>query len=176
MATKIDDTVVGVFADHDDARAAIRSLQDAGFTEEQIGVASTDPEGPLVSGELDENYAGEGAVAGAVAGAGVGALWGMGILAGVLPAIGPAIAGGTLGILLSSAAAGAGTAGLVGGLMGLGLSKEEAEYYETEMKAGRAVVTVNAGGRRQEARRIVRQHGGYDRSEAVGSTATTSVR
>jgi uncharacterized protein (TIGR02271 family) len=67
----------------------------------------------------------------------VGALWGLGILAGVLPAIGPAIAGGTLAAILSSAAAGAATAGIAGTLIGLGIPEDEANYYHQEFRAGR---------------------------------------
>jgi uncharacterized protein (TIGR02271 family) len=52
----------------------------------------------------------------------------------------------------------------------MGLSKEEAEYYEGELKAGRTIVTVNAGSRRDEALHILRQHGGYsmNRGAAAG--------
>jgi uncharacterized protein (TIGR02271 family) len=89
-------------------------------------------------------------------------LWGLGILAGVLPAIGPAIASGTLAALLSSAAVGAAAAGLAGTLVGMGISKEEAEYYESEMKAGRTIVTVRADSRRDEALAIMRRFNGYD--------------
>src|SRR5690349_4084321 len=146
MAMAQQGTVVGVFSDHDDARKAIRALKDAGFSENQIGVASSNREGlHRVDGDDagEESYAGEGAAAGLATGAGLGALWGLGILAGVLPAIGPAIAGGTLAALLSSAAVGAAAAGLAGTLVGMGISKEEAEYYEGEMHAGRTIVTVH---------------------------------
>jgi len=165
MTAKSHNTVVGVFADRRQARSATRALRDAGFTEEQIGVASSkrgDGTGDADAG--DESYAGEGAMAGAAAGAGIGALWGLGLLAGILPAIGPAIAGGTLGVLLSSAAAGAAAAGLAGALVSMGVPEDEAEYYEDEMKAGRTIVTVDAGGRREEALQIVRRFGGYDKS------------
>lgn len=168
MATKEHGTVVGVFTNRDDARKATHALKDAGFTEAQIGVASGTREDTRTAGDGDaeESFAGEGALSGAATGAaagvGIGALWGLGILAGVLPAIGPAIAGGTLAVLLSSAAAGAAAAGLAGALIGMGLSDEEAAYYETEMKAGRTIVTVNAGDRRQEALMLLRQYGGYD--------------
>jgi uncharacterized protein (TIGR02271 family) len=168
MASKSHQTVVGVFKDHAEARQATQALRQAGFTEEQIGVASA-KRGDMSGGSSDEDddgdYAGEGAMAGAATGAGIGALWGLGILAGVLPAIGPAIAGGTLAVLLSSAAAGAAAAGLAGALIGMGLSREEAEYYEGELKAGRTIVTVNAGSRRDEAMRLLRQYGAYDISD-----------
>jgi uncharacterized protein (TIGR02271 family) len=83
-----------------------------------------------------------------------------------LPAIGPAIAGGTLAAILSSAAAGAAAAGLAGTLSGMGIPKDEAEFYESEFKAGRTIVTVNAGSRSAEALAILRQFGGYERSTA----------
>ncbi len=166
MATKANETVVGVFTDHEQARKATHALKDAGFTEDQIGVASAKRHADMsdrgTGDDDDDDYTGEGAIAGAAAGAGLGALWGLGILAGILPAIGPAIAGGTLAVLLSSAAAGAAAAGLAGALIGMGLSREEAEYYEGELKAGRTIVTVNAGNRRAEAVRLLRQFGGYD--------------
>lgn len=174
MATTNQKTVVGVFTDHGDAQRATRSLREAGFDENQIGVASTkarSAEG--VADDEDGNYTAEGAVAGAATGAGIGALWGLGILAGILPAIGPAIAGGTLAVLLSSAAAGAAAAGLAGALIGMGLSKEEAEFYEGEMKAGKTIVTVNAGARCDEALHILRQFGGYSMNRQTGTRETT---
>jgi hypothetical protein len=131
--------------------------------------------------DQEESYAGEGALAGAATGAGIGALWGLGILAGVLPAIGPAIAGGTLAVLLSSAAVGAAAAGIAGALIGMGISKEEAEYYEGEVRSGRTLVTVRADARFKEAQSILTRFGGYDyRSPAIGSapadaSATGSV-
>jgi len=165
---------VGVFADHQQAQRAVNELKRMGFTEDHIGVARRDSDEdrgrlttPTDAG--DETYAGEGTAAGLATGAGVGALWGLGILAGVLPAVGPAIAGGTLAAILSSAAAGAVAAGLGGALIGLGLSKEEADYYNTEFEAGRTVVTVTAVGREQEAEAILREYGGYDISREGSS-------
>lgn len=175
MATQQHGTVVGVFSDREDARRAIRALKDAGFREDQIGVASSSSEGLRTVDEkdTDESYAGEGAAAGIATGAGVGALWGLGILAGMLPAIGPAIAGGTLAALLSSAAVGAAAAGLAGALIGMGISKEEAEYYESEMKAGRTIVTVSAGTRRDEALATMRRFNGYDMATRATATQTS---
>jgi uncharacterized protein (TIGR02271 family) len=168
MNTTHPRTVVGVFTDREKARDATRALRDAGFTEEQIGVVSSRHDTDVASGDDGgDSYAAEGALTGIATGAGIGALWGLGLLAGILPAIGPAIAGGTLGVLLSSAAAGAAAAGLAGALIGMGIPEDEAEYYESEMKAGRTIVTVNAGDRCDEAIRIIRQYGGYDKSTAA---------
>jgi hypothetical protein len=161
-------TVVGVFSNHEDAQRAVQAFRTMGFTDSEIGIAtqhdrwrsaeatSTDemPE--------EETYAGEAAAGGAAAGAGIGALWGLGILAGALPAVGPAIAGGTLAILFSSAVAGAATGGLAGALIGMGVPKDEAQFYESELQAGRTIVTVEAGARHDEVTAVMRQYGGYD--------------
>jgi hypothetical protein len=160
-------TAIALFDDRIQAQRAIARLKSAGFTEKEIGVTSRDDETDRGVGDgHKETHAKEGAIAGVATGAGVGALWGLGILAGVLPAIGPAIAGGTLAAILSSAAAGAATAGVAGALIGLGIPEEEAKYYETEFKAGRTLVTVDAGARLQEAQAILVDSGGYDQRSA----------
>jgi uncharacterized protein (TIGR02271 family) len=52
--------------------------------------------------------------------------------------------------------------------------KEEAEYYEGEVKSGRTLVAVRADGRYSEAQRLLRQHGAYDiESREAGSAART---
>jgi len=168
-------TVVGVFSDRTKAQEVIAELKRAGFRDDQIGLTSGGTHGDTDSSDAKGNYAGEGGVAGVATGAGLGALWGLGILAGVLPAIGPAIAGGTLAVLLSSAAAGAAAAGLAGTLVGLGIPKEEAEFYEGEVKAGRTIVTVNANGRNAEALAILRRFGGYDMSSRGEGSMTSAL-
>ena len=91
-------------------------------------------------------------------GLGLVALAGLGVLAGVIPVVGPAIAGGTLGIILSNAAAGAGIAGSTGALIGAGAPEEEAEYYEGEFEAGRTIVTVTATGKADEVMAVLRRY------------------
>jgi uncharacterized protein (TIGR02271 family) len=171
-------TAVALFDNHAEAQRAINQLKRVGFTEKEIGVTARDTDSDGRAGRADKGgtHATEGAVAGVAAGAGVGALWGLGILAGALPAIGPAIAGGTLAVILSSAAAGAATAGVAGALIGAGIPEDEAKYYESEFQAGRVLVTVRADGRIDEAQSILRQNGGYDlrsggSSAAIGATA-----
>lgn len=166
-------TVVGVFADRSQAQQALSELRRAGFRDDQLGLmASGDSEYGTTATDPSDSYAAEGGATGLAAGAGIGALWGLGIAAGVLPAIGPAIAGGTLAAILSSAAAGAAAAGLAGTLIGLGIPKEEAEYYESELRAGRIILTVQADGRSAEAMAIIRRFGGYD---ATGRPETWRV-
>ena len=163
-------TVVGVFAERSEADRAIDALGKAGFRNDQIGVVTRAPQEKTVvenKGEA-ETHAGSGAVAGAVAGAGIGGLVGLGVLAGVIPVIGPAIAAGTLATILTNAAGGAAIAGLGGALIGWGIPEEHAKYYDSQLEAGRVVVTVHAGDRCDRARTILESHRGYNH-ESVGT-------
>jgi uncharacterized protein (TIGR02271 family) len=112
---------------------------------------------------------------GAATGVGVGALWAIGIAAGLLPAIGPVIAGGLLASVVASAAGGAAVGGIVGALIGLGIPEEEAEFYESEVKAGRTMVTVKAGERHAEAMAILQRHGGFDMRRNAHDTTQTAA-
>ena len=158
--------VVGVFEERRQADRAIADLRSAGFSDDQIGIVMRSGENEFtVGGDRPSNESSqvsEGATSGALAGLGLGALAGMGVLAGMIPVVGPAIAGGTLGVILSNAAAGAGIAGLVGALVGAGIPEEEAHYYQEEFEAGRAIVTVQAGDRTGEAEAILSRDGAYN--------------
>jgi len=58
----------------------------------------------------------------------------------------------------------------------MGIPKDEAEYYESELHAGRTVVTVNAGNRRAEAKAVFTRCGAYDmetRGQVTSSSACT---
>lgn len=177
MAAANKKTVVGVFDSHARAQQAVAELRQAGFRDDQIGViarnvgATRDTD----SDEATDNYAGEGAATGLAAGAGLGALWGMGIIAGVMPILGPAIAGGALAAILTSAAAGAAAAGLAGALVGMGIPKEEAEYYEKQFHAGNVLVTVTADGRALDAESILRNNGGHDITSKGRETQQTAI-
>lgn len=171
--------VVGVFEDRRQADRAIADLHAVGFGGDQIGVVMRSGESEFtVKGDQQSDGSSqlsEGATSGALAGLGLGALAGMGVLAGMIPVIGPAIAGGTLGIILSNAAAGAGIAGLVGALVGAGIPEDEAHYYQEEFEAGRAIVTVQAGDRTGEAEAILTRNGAYNvDSRGTPRAATTT--
>jgi len=177
-AAKQSSTVVGVFEDRQQADKAVSDLLKAGFRQDQIGVAmrheSEGVAGQSTSGDTGDSHAGEGAIAGVLTGLGLGALAGLGVLSGVIPVVGPAIAAGTLGIIVSNAAVGAGVAGLVGALVGAGIPEHEAKYYHEEFEAGRTIVTVSANGRADEARAILQRFGAYDMSTR-GTSATTTA-
>jgi hypothetical protein len=174
MKTQPASTVVGVFEDRLHANKAITELHQVGFDQSQIGVAMQHAEGveDVITTEHD-SHAGSGALTGALTGLGLGALAGLGVLAGVIPVVGPAIAAGTLGVILSNAAAGAGLVGLVGALVGAGVPEHEAKYYQGELEAGRAIITVNAGSRSAEATGILRRCGAYDMSSRGATVIST---
>ena len=164
--TATQQPVVGVFADREQARRAVDELRRAGFGEDQVGVVVRDGNAgaPPASGAGTDWE--EGAVAGATGGAGIGALWALAVAAGVLPALGPVLAGGLLVSVLASAVGGAAVGGVVGALVGLGVPPEEAAYYDSEFRLGRALVTVRAGPRSDDVREILRQHGALERAAA----------
>jgi len=177
MASTQRTTAVGVFENARDAQQAVRELRQAGFREDQIGVASHHDE-KTHSGETTaghDTHAGTGAVTGALAGAGIGAAWGLAAVAGLVPAIGPVIAGGTLAAVLASAGLGAAAAGIAGALIGMGIPEEEAHYYESEFKSGRTIVTVKCDGRYDEALAILRRYHAYDASNREVRRAATAT-
>jgi TM2 domain-containing membrane protein YozV len=153
-------TIVGVFTDRTAAESAVVALEKAGFTHEHIGFAG---HGDPVSTEKTDHAAGAlaGAASGSLTGGVVGGL--LGALATVLiPGIGPVIAGGLLAGIVAGAVAGGTIGGIGGALTGMGVTKEDAEYYDQEFRGGRTLVTVDPGDRRTEAEKIMRDHGAYD--------------
>lgn len=178
-------TVVGVFEDRRRAEEAVGELERVGFGADQIGFAVRDSSyadsaassGERTGGHVYERRPGDGGDVTTDTGPGSGALTGAatgGVLGGIIaagaalavPGVGPAIAAGILGPLLGSAAAGAAVGaaggGMLGGLVTTGVSEDEARYYDEEFRAGRAIVTVRAGDRADEAQRILHDHGAYD--------------
>ena len=101
--------------------------------------------------------AGEGAAAGAITGGALGGL--VGVLAGIgasqYPGVGPIIAGGALLRPWPEPGSARRRAASLGALVGLGIPEEEARYYETGLQEGGTLVTVGAGARAAEARRIL---------------------
>ncbi len=150
-------SIAGLFDDRSGAEAAVNDLTAAGFDPARIGVVMRDKQETKEIAEEHGTRSTEGAVTGGIIGGSAGAiLAAVGAL--VIPGIGPFISGG----ILATAVAGGAAGWLVGGLAGLGIPKEEAEYYEGEVQQGRALVTVDAQGREGEARAILLRNGAHD--------------
>jgi hypothetical protein len=172
-------TVVGVFTDRAAAESALADLERAGFTNEHIGYAghgdAAAREGEAVAREGADHAGGalKGAAGGSVTGGVVGGILGA-LATALIPGIGPVIAGGLLAGVVAGAVAGGAIGGLTGALTGMGVSKEDAEYYDREFRGGRNLVTVDAGERRTEAEAIMRENGAYN--AANRQTADESTR
>lgn len=173
MGIKKDHVIIGTFDLAADAKYAIRDLRNANFTDKQIGLLTHNAGGDTeVTSfkELEGNKAAKGAAIGAAAGAGSGALWALGVAAGFLPAIGPILAGGILVAIAASAAAGAGAGVVVGTLVGLGVTDEEAAYYDDEFKKGRTIVVVQTDQRVDLAETILNGHNAKAREAVIPAT------
>lgn len=153
----IDDRVFGMYSDRARAIEAIRELQAAGFTDRQIGVAMKDQQAQEALLNEAGSDAAHGAATGAVGGGVLGGLIGLlGSL--IVPGLGPVVVGGVLASTLTGAGIGAVGGGVIGGLLGAGASEEDVAHLDTRFRAGDALVTVDAGLRRQEAIVILEEH------------------
>ncbi len=148
--------VIKTFAREDDAERAVRTLIDAGFTQEQISIVAKERERAQQVAEDTGTEVGKGAGIGAATGGILGGLAGLlvGAASLAIPGIGVVVAG-PLAVALSGAAAGGLTGGLAGALAGWGVAEDEAEQYQRRLEAGDILVVVAAGDREPEARRIL---------------------
>jgi hypothetical protein len=164
-------TIVGIFTDRPEAERAIQDLKAAGFTEEQIGVAMLDRQEQR---QLIENTGGtaEAAATGAISGGIVGGL--IGLLGSLLlPGAGPIVVGGVLASTLTGLGIGAAAGGLIGALMGMGVPEVDARHFDSGLRSGAVLVTVDAADRLPEALAILERHGvdlGPSRGERFRTT------
>jgi len=170
-------TVVGLFTDRSDAESAIRELKDAGFSERQIGVAMRDRNEQRELMEDTGTTTAEGAAVGAVSGGVIGGL--IGLLGSLLiPGVGPIVVGGVLASTLAGAGVGAAAGGIIGALMGLGVPEADAEHFDTGLRSGGVIVTVDAGDRVPQAIAILQHNhvdlgpSGVERFQTAESGAT----
>lgn len=157
-------SVAGLFSNREQAINAIDSLKKLGFMDSQIGILSRDrnENNELIDYDNDGPYgAAIGSVSGTILGGLVGLLIGTGAL--IIPGVGPVIAGGvlaeTLGIAALGSAAGAAAGAILGTLADLGLSEDEARYFESGFKTGSILVTVKSLDRLSEALDVLVRNG-----------------
>ena len=149
-------TVIGVFSDKDNVEEVIDELQDEGFNPKDFSIVMRDrADAEEISTNTGADVA-AGAMSGATTGAVVGALAGL-LAATVIPGLGAFLIGGPIAAAfglggaaattISGAATGAVAGGILGALMNLGLSRDEAEYYQNRVEQGAILVAVPAGNR-----------------------------
>jgi hypothetical protein len=165
--------VVGVFDDRIAAEEAVDALQAAGFAHDRIGYAlrgADDVAGGMITDATGTKDA-KGAMAGALTGGVVGGVLAAGISL-LIPGVGPVLAGGILASFFGGAIAGTAVGGILGAMQGLGISEDEARYYENQFHEGRAIVAVKPGARLADAAEILARHGGHN----VHSEARSPLR
>ncbi len=69
-----------------------------------------------------------------------------------------------------------GGSGITASLMNLGLSQQDADYYNSQFEVGRTIVTVNTNDRQQEAYHILAQDGGQSASTNYATTTGTTLQ
>jgi len=167
-------TMVGIFDDRLEAERATDDLLQAGFTPDQVGFVIRGDDavrGGMITDAVGAKD-GKGAITGAATGALAGGLTAAAVTA-LIPGVGPILAAGTLAMFFGYAAAGAAIGGIFGALTGLGISEDEARYYEKAFNEGKALVAVKPGTRAAEAGQILRRHGGYDLRNVSGDPIQT---
>jgi hypothetical protein len=139
-------TVIATYPDHESAENAVRRLQKEGIPMENLSIIGKDfqaverPLGFITPGSV----AGDGAKVGAWTGGLFGLLIGAAFL--IIPGLGAVVVAGPLAAAIlggvEGAVAGAAFGGLAGALVGLGISKDKAIRYESQVKAGKFLVTL----------------------------------
>jgi hypothetical protein len=142
-------TITGLYDNYDDAKAAVKALEDAGVSSDDISIVTNKANGDVdVEGQGNRaaEGAGTGAGIGALAGGAGGLLTGLGLLA--IPGVGPVVAAGWLAATAVGAVAGAVAGGAVGGIVGAmvesGVPEEDAHVYAESIRRGGSVVTARA--------------------------------
>jgi hypothetical protein len=167
-------TLLAAFDDRLEAERAVRDLETAGFAADKVGYAIRGSDASFGGMITDTSGAkdAKGAVTGAATGAAVG-----GILAAaaaiLIPGVGPVLAGGVLASFVGGAVAGTAVGGILGALTGLGVSEDEARYYEEKFNAGKALVAVKPGDHEADAAAILARHGGYNMRTRASSPIRT---
>ena len=160
MATR---TIVRMFDDRHHALMAVRELERAGFTQDEVsvmaagGTPGTSSGADVADTPDSTSGAGMGATLGTLLGGGAGLLAGIGAMA--IPGLGPIVAAGWLAATLTGGVAGAAAGGLLGSLVGSGVDEREAHVYAEGVRRGGTLVSVRGDESRvDEAERILARH------------------
>jgi hypothetical protein len=158
-------TTTNLFDTHAHAVEAVRDLEAAGFSRDEISLighsadrlaSEADPHASEAPGGTEV-----GASVGTLVGGGVGLLAGLGAMA--IPGVGPIVAAGWLVALLTGAGAGAAAGGLLGSLTGAGVDEKEAHIYAEGVRRGGTLVSVRAEeARSTQAAAILARHASVD--------------
>lgn len=142
--------LTGMFRDRESSENAYNSLQERGYTKDDINlIMSDDTRKKHFSGQAKETEIGTKAAESAGKGSAIGGT--VGAVAGVIAAIGTSLVIPGLGIVIAGpiaaglAGAGAGgvTGGIIGALVGSGIPEARAKLYESGIEEGNVVIGVH---------------------------------
>ena len=166
-----------VFDNHSQADRAVTELRAAGIDDSAISlIAQHDGSNTTTDGsgaEIAQDVIGKTA-----AGAGLGTLLGIAALA--IPGVGPLVAAGAIaavavpGAALTGAAVGAAAGGLASLFADHGISREDSDYYETQVNNGGVFVSVESSNSSMGAadiNAILSSNGGHSSTRARMGTA-----
>jgi uncharacterized membrane protein len=138
---------VAIYPNHEDAETAVKELQKSGFDMRKLSIVGRDYQteerviGYYTTGDRMKTWGKFGAF--------WGGLWGLlfGSAFFLIPGIGPVLMAGPLIVAIVSALEGAvlvgGMSALGGALVSLGIPKNSALRYETEIEVGKFVLIVH---------------------------------
>lgn len=141
--------LTGMFRDRESTEQAYNSLQERGYSSDEINlVMSDETRKKHFSDDVEETEIGTKAAEGAGKGSAIGGT--VGAIVGVIAAIGTSLVIPGLGIVIAGpiaaglAGAGAGgiTGGIIGALVGSGIPEARAKLYESGIKEGQIVIGV----------------------------------
>lgn len=142
-------TVTGLFDNRMDASDAVTELKAAGVPTAEISIVTNKIEGQaaqrdVADGTDDNSMVGtgttDGAAIGGVLGGGAGLLVGLSAL--TIPGIGPVLGVGWLLTTAIGAVVGASGGGIIGALIGAGVSSDDAKVYVEKIRSGGTLVSV----------------------------------
>lgn len=140
--------VTGMFPDRSSAERAYNSLNERGYTKDDIDLIMSDQTRKKHFSDAGETEIGTKAAEGVGKGGAIGGA--LGAIVGVVAAVGTSIVIPGLGLVvagpiaagLAGAGAGSITGGIIGALVGSGIPEERARLYEDGVKNGKVVVGV----------------------------------
>ena len=167
--------VFGIYASRTAAEEAVDALRTGGFRNTDISALFPENQGSKDFAHEKNTKAPEGTATGVASGAVFGGVlgWLAGIGALAIPGIGPFVAAGPIMAALAGAGAAGMVGGLVGALIGMGIPEYEAKRYEGRVKNGGILLSVHcdSGDWVDRAREILKNTGAED----IASTAEASA-
>jgi hypothetical protein len=171
--------VFGMFRDGMSAGGALEALRSGGFRNTDISILVPENDGTKDFVHRKDSKAPEGATTGAASGALLGGMlgWLAGVGAFAIPGLGPFIAAGPIIAMLAGAGAAGVAGGIVGSLVGMGIPEYEAKRFEGRVKAGGILMSVHCDSSDwvKRAKRILEETGAEDVSSASEAAADYAV-